>query len=154
MPAITNRESLEVWLQDKPLEVAVAFAARAALRVAPALVQEVHDDEAIADSPAIVILRSFRAMQAAYLVARWPRQPPDIRYLRALAAHDDRSASARAVFAASAAGMAAITASAAGGSDGGKVIIGACNTTHLAVTAASFMLTSAPRAASRQNAAA
>jgi len=76
---INNREELEAWLLKHPREVAVAFAARAALRVLPIaweapIVWEARGPGFNGDLFADVVLPVFRATAVAGVTARYSGQ--------------------------------------------------------------------------------
>lgn len=73
MVDVSNLNSLEGWTGGQPRGVAIVIAARAALRVAPMLLDAVEGEGANNREPAAhVILPAFRAMAAAWVAAIHP----------------------------------------------------------------------------------
>ena len=72
MVEITNSKQLEEWLRDKPAEVGIAIAARAALRTVPFLTDLVQRD--LEKYATDIMLPVFRAMAASWLAGTWPSQ--------------------------------------------------------------------------------
>ncbi|MEM7483517.1 MAG: hypothetical protein AAF481_20345, partial [Acidobacteriota bacterium] len=63
-----------MWLQTRPREEIVLFAARVALRALPAL--ELYDRD---EAPAALILTCLRAVAAPWLAGTWPSQGAEVR---------------------------------------------------------------------------
>ena len=70
---MNSSEELEAWLRQQPHEVAVAFAARAALRVLP-LLQTTKLDERMRD----MVLSSFRATAVSWTAAKYPAREKEL----------------------------------------------------------------------------
>ncbi len=85
MPVITDNNTLKTWLTDSPPEFACVLASRAALRVAPLLVEALHDD--ITTRRATVLLPCFRTLSTAHFASAFPMRVSEIR--------DDASAVAK-----------------------------------------------------------
>ena len=85
MPKIADENGLETWLKDKSPEFACVLAARAALRVAPLLVEALHEDTTA--RRAAIVLPGFRVLAAANFASAWPTRTAEIR--------DDARAAAR-----------------------------------------------------------
>lgn len=77
MEEIKNKSDLEIWLDSKRLEFACILATRAALRVAPLLIEALHDDKE--EWRATIVFPSFCALAAASLGATWPARAVEIR---------------------------------------------------------------------------
>lgn len=101
-----DREELESWLKEQPLEVALVIAARSALRVAPRLESSFRIDQ---EAPENRLLPLFRAMALPLAAARYPARGNEVlstayaAAARARAAADAARAAARAAAAAAAA---------------------------------------------------
>lgn len=86
MPKIADENSLETWLKDEPPEFTCVLAARAALRVAPLLVEALHEDT-IARRAAI-IMPGFRVLAVANFASAWPTRAAEIRGVARAAARE------------------------------------------------------------------
>jgi hypothetical protein len=75
---IRNREELKAWLEGKPREVSVAFAARAALRALP-IVGAARARFSRGDFFADIMLPVFRATGVAWVAAKYPTQATNLR---------------------------------------------------------------------------
>ena len=67
----TNQDEAKRWLESKPREIGIVFAARAALRVAPILVLPFiarYDAARLAEE---VVLPATRAMAASWVAGRY-----------------------------------------------------------------------------------
>jgi hypothetical protein len=87
MPAdidFSNRNDVRRWLLNKPREVAVVFAARAALRVAPLLAGALRPRRGGIDQN--IILLAFRAMAAPWVAGHYPIHGLEVRAASAHAA--------------------------------------------------------------------
>jgi hypothetical protein len=73
------QENVESWLKHTPRELALVFAARAALRAAPMLLEAVDRLGGMKKAGPTIILPAFRAMAAAWTAARYPTQRSDLR---------------------------------------------------------------------------
>jgi hypothetical protein len=83
VPVFANPDDVVFWLQRQPRDVAVVFAARAALRVIPLIVRRFRlggKDENVARRRAA--LRAFRSVQAAWAVVAYPGQATGVRARR------------------------------------------------------------------------
>lgn len=85
MPVIADNNSLRAWLTDSPPEFACVLASRAALRVAPLMVEALHDDATT--RRATVLLPCFRTLSTAHFASAFPERVPEI--------HNDARAVAR-----------------------------------------------------------
>jgi hypothetical protein len=73
VPTFTSHEDVTCWLEGKPRDVAVVFAARAALRVIPVLASAFGlPDRILNQAQSDTVLRTFRCMAAAWAVAAYP----------------------------------------------------------------------------------
>jgi hypothetical protein len=111
----SDRDQLELWLSNKPREVAVVFAARAALRVAPLLVSELGPlGSTIAVVSRDLVLPVLRAMATPWIAGQHPTQNASAVHAaavaRAAAATSGANASTAVANAAYSAADAAITA--------------------------------------------
>ena len=86
MPKIADENGLKAWLKDGPPEFNCVLAARASLRVAPLLVEALHE-EAKARRAAIV-LPGFRVLAAANFAGAWPMRAAEIRNVARAAARE------------------------------------------------------------------
>ena len=77
LTGINNREDLEAWLRTQPSVVAVAFAARAVLRVLP-LLQEKKGAGGTTDFPREILLAVFRVVALSWTAAEYPARAPDL----------------------------------------------------------------------------
>ena len=82
LTGINNSKELEAWLRKQPREVAVAFAARAALRVLPLLQMAKPDERYMRD----IILPSFLATAVSWAAARYPARETEVTARAATAA--------------------------------------------------------------------
>ena len=74
MTDFTNRNEATRWLETKPREIGIVFAARAALRVAPMLVLPFTVRKEVARIEREIVLPTIRAMAASWVSARYSRQ--------------------------------------------------------------------------------
>ncbi|MBZ0141560.1 MAG: hypothetical protein K8H87_17595, partial [Pseudorhodoplanes sp.] len=72
MAEITDRESLELWLEDKPREWATVIAVRAALRVTPLLATALGPRGGARKAARDIILPVLRGTAAPWVAATWP----------------------------------------------------------------------------------
>ena len=77
MPVITDINSLKTWLTDSPPEFTCVLASRAALRVAPLLVEALREDEM--ERRASIILSGFRTLLTVHFASAFPMKAPEIR---------------------------------------------------------------------------
>ena len=77
MPVITDNNTLKTWLTDRPPEFACVLASRTALRVAPLMVEALHDDATT--RRATVLLPCFRTLSTAHFASAFPERVSDIR---------------------------------------------------------------------------
>lgn len=70
-----DREELESWLKEQPLEVALVIAARSALRLAPRLDGLFRFEM---EAPERVLLPLFRAMASSWAAGRYPARSDEI----------------------------------------------------------------------------
>ena len=77
MPIITDNNSLKTWLTDSPPEFACVLASRAALRVAPLLVEALREDAV--ERRASIILSGFRTLLTVHFASAFPMKVPEIR---------------------------------------------------------------------------
>ncbi len=132
MVEIKNADNLYAWLRDKPRGVSIAIAARAALRVLPALGMTFRFNWAQVDLAQDIVLPSLRGMALPWAAANCPAHG---RTLTAAAAADDAAtAAADATYATYAAATAATAA-------------GAADSSNTAATAATATAATAARAA-------
>jgi hypothetical protein len=80
----SNRNDVRRWLLNKPREVAVVFAARAALRVAPLLAAALRPRRGGIDQD--IVLLAFRAMATSWAAGRYAARDLEIRASSARAA--------------------------------------------------------------------
>ena len=77
MADISDSEGLEAWLNGKSPGLACILAARAALRAAPVLGSELHEEEE--DPRRSVVLTSFPTLAAASFPGTWPSRAAEMR---------------------------------------------------------------------------
>ena len=77
MPVITDNNTLKDWLSDSPPEFACVIASRAALRVAPLLVEALRDDSM--ERRASIILSGFRTLLTVHIASSFITNVPDFR---------------------------------------------------------------------------
>ena len=77
MPKIADENGLETWLKDRPPQFACVLATRAALRVAPLLVEALYEDTTA--RRAAIVLPGFRVLAAANFASTWPTRAAEIR---------------------------------------------------------------------------
>jgi len=81
-------DEVEAWLEDKPREIAIAIAARAALRAVPILASVVYPRESAKRQHARnVILPTFRAVATPWVLARYPTGDRDFQNISRAASH-------------------------------------------------------------------
>src|ERR1043166_2865809 len=71
-PSFANSDQVKAWLDSQPVDIAQAFAARAALRSIPYLPGQVSGGSATRSEVGSLILLSFRAVSAAWAVGAFP----------------------------------------------------------------------------------
>lgn len=76
MPEPIDRDSLQAWLTDRPLEYACLLAARAALRLTPLLGEALLSDSD--DRRSTILLPSLRALANVSFAASSPKQAAEI----------------------------------------------------------------------------
>ena len=76
MPEPIDRDSLQAWLTDRPLEYACLLAARAALRLTPLLGEALLRDSD--DRRSTILLPSLRALANASYAASSPERPGEV----------------------------------------------------------------------------
>lgn len=80
----SSRDDFEKWLDGKPREVAIALAARAALRVLP-IVQEATREGYAGDFYKSIVLPVFRAVSISWVAAKYPARKSERSFAAAAA---------------------------------------------------------------------
>ena len=105
MAEITNEDDLKAWLEGQDREVAVAIAARTALRVLPLIADYVHNRPA--NRSTALVSAIFRGTASAWFSGYWPNHAEAIAAAAAAAASAATAAAAHAATARTAAARAA-----------------------------------------------
>ena len=93
MASFTSHEDVARWLEKKPKNVAVVFAARAAMRVIPVFAtQSAFADSPLTEVQSDVILRTFRRAATAWAFAAYPGHTDNLAHAaaNAVSPNDDR----------------------------------------------------------------